>query len=131
MIGGRIVAFWVYVLRCADGKYYTGHTDHLERRVAEHQSGAIPGFTSRRRPVELVWSECFPTRIEALEAERIVGGWSKGKKEALIAGNWSLVSYLARPPRARDTAPEACFSTSLETNGGLGSKVSGRGSTPA
>ncbi len=114
------MAFWVYVLRCADGKYYTGHTDNLDRRLAEHQSGAIPGFTSRRRPVELVWSEYFQTRIEALEAERIVSGWSKGKKEALIAGNWKMVSFLARPPKQRGAARLACFSTSLETNGDLG-----------
>ena len=119
------MAFWVYMLRCADGRFYTGHSDDLERRVAEHQSGAFPGFTSKRRPVELVWSENFQTRAEALEAERIVGGWSKGKKQALIAGNWSLVSYLARPPKQRDASPVACFSTSLETNGGLGSEVRG------
>ena len=119
------MAFWVYILRCADSKYYTGHTDDLERRMAEHQSGAFPGFTSKRRPVELVWSENFQSRIEALEAERIVGGWSKGKKEALIAGNWSLVSFLARPPKERSVAPVACFSTSLETNGGLGSAAGG------
>ena len=61
----------------------------------------------------LVWSENFGSRIEALEAERMVGGWSRAKKEALIAGDWSLVSFLAKPPRER-------FSTSLETNGGGG-----------
>ena len=37
--------FCVYVLSCADGALYIGHTDDLERRIAEHQSGEIPGFT--------------------------------------------------------------------------------------
>ena len=100
------------MLRCADGRYYTGHTDNLERRVGQHQAGGCCDFTERRRPVSLVWSEYFGSRLEALEAERIVGGWSRAKKEALIAGNWSMVSHFARPPKERG------FSTSLETNGG-------------
>jgi predicted GIY-YIG superfamily endonuclease len=104
------MAFWVYLLRCSDGRYYTGHTDDLERRMAQHQAGGMCEFTSRHRPVELVWSEYFQTRIEALDAERRVGGWSRAKKEALIRGDWPTVSLFARPPGER-------FSTSLETNG--------------
>jgi predicted GIY-YIG superfamily endonuclease len=104
------MAFWVYLLRCSDGRYYTGHTDDLERRMAEHQTGGKCDFTSRRRPVALVWSEYFQTRLEAKEAERTVGGWSRAKKEALIRGDWKGVSFFARPPKER-------FSTSLETNG--------------
>jgi putative endonuclease len=112
------VTFWAYMLRCADGRYYTGHTDNLDRRTAEHHTGGFCDFTSRRRPVVLVWSETFPTRLEALEAERRVGGWSRAKKEALIRGDWSSVSHFARPPRER-------VSTSLDTNG-----VGGTQSTP-
>ncbi|RHW17291.1 GIY-YIG nuclease family protein [Sphingomonas gilva] len=104
------MAFWVYLLRCSDGRYYTDHTDDLERRFAQHQTGGFCDFTSRRRPVTLAWSEYFQTRIEAREAERIVGGWSRAKKEALIRGDWGTVSFFARPPKER-------FSTSLETNG--------------
>ncbi len=88
--------FWAYMLRCADGTYYTGHTDELERRVAEHQSGELPGYTQSRLPVELVWCADFPTRIEALEAERRIKGWSRIKKEALIRGDWSAIERLAR-----------------------------------
>ncbi len=33
------MSFWVYILHCADGSYYTGHTDNLEKRIAEHQAG--------------------------------------------------------------------------------------------
>ncbi len=46
------------------------------------------GYTAGRRPVKLVWSECFPTRDEAFAAERRIKGWSRAKKEALIAGDW-------------------------------------------
>ena len=107
------MAFWCYILRCADGRYCTGHTDNLERRTAEHDSGDHCEFTHKRRPVSLVWSEYFSTRLEALEAERQVGGWSRAKKAALIRGDWQGVSLFARPPGER-------FSTSLETNGGVG-----------
>jgi tRNA/rRNA methyltransferase len=90
------LSFHTYLLRCADGRYYVGHTDNLERRVAQHQSGEVPGFTQTRRPVELVWSEAFPTREEALAAEQQLKGWRREKKEALIRGDWARVSDLAR-----------------------------------
>ncbi|VXC77034.1 TrmH family RNA methyltransferase [Sphingomonas sp. 8AM] len=90
------MSFYVYILRCADGSYYTGHTDDLERRVAQHQAGALPGYTHDRRPVELMWAQDFPTRIDALERERQVKDWSRAKKEALFAGNWRSVSVAAR-----------------------------------
>ena len=104
------MAFWVYILQCADGRFYTGQTDDLERRVAEHQTGGYCDFTASRRPVRLMWSENFPTRIEALEAERRIKPWSRAKKKALIAGDWAALSHFARPPRERP-------STALGTNG--------------
>ncbi|MDP9422235.1 MAG: GIY-YIG nuclease family protein [Pseudomonadota bacterium] len=104
------MAFWAYILCCADGRYYTGHTDNLEVRFAQHQTGGYCNFTSRRRPVELVWSQEFGTRIEALGAERQIKPWSRAKKEALIRGDWAAISYYAKPPKERP-------STSLGTNG--------------
>jgi len=112
------MAFWVYMLKCADGRYYTGQTDNLERRIAEHQTGGFCDFTSRRRPVTLVWSEYFQTRIEALEAERRIKPWSRAKKEALIREDWEAVSYYARPPKERTLTQGP--STSLGTNGSEG-----------
>jgi len=91
------VAFWAYLLRCADGSYYAGHTDQLEARIGQHQRGRGSDYTARRQPVTLVWSQDFGTRIEALEAERQIKGWSRAKKEALIAGDWERLSFLARP----------------------------------
>ena len=98
------MAFWAYILRCADASYYTGHTDDLELRIAQHHSGHFPGcYTVRRRPLELVWAGDFPTRIEALEAERRIKNWSRAKKEALIASDWKRLSFLAVPPSERET----------------------------
>lgn len=45
---------YVYILRCADGSYYTGSTSDLEHRLAEHGAGFYGGYTSKRLPVELV-----------------------------------------------------------------------------
>ena len=80
----RTMAFYVYILKCADDSYYTGHTDKLEARIQSHQSGEIPGYTLKRRPVNLVFSEEFPARIDAIERERQIKRWTRRKKEALI-----------------------------------------------
>ena len=95
------MGFFAYILRCADGSTYTGHTDDLGRRVAAHRRGLIPGYTLNRRPVSLAWSEEFPTREEALSAERQVKGWTRAKKEALIAGDIPLLRTLAIPADER------------------------------
>ena len=75
------MSFWCYLLRCADGSYYAGHTDNLEHRIGQHQQGGIDGYTAKRLPVELAWSQEFVTREEALAAEQQVKGWSRKKKE--------------------------------------------------
>jgi tRNA/rRNA methyltransferase len=85
------MSFHCYILRCADGTYYAGHTDALEQRIAQHHSGEIKGYTSERRPIEFMWSGEFETRAEALSAEMQIKGWSRKKKEALIAGDWAML----------------------------------------
>ena len=84
------------MLCCSDGRYYVGHTDNLELRIGQHQSGFYRGYTLHRRPVVLVWSEYFQTRYEALTIERKLKGWSKAKKVALVTGDWVLISELAQ-----------------------------------
>jgi putative endonuclease len=87
----------VYILRCADGHYYVGTArDGLDRRVAEHNAGTFAGYTSTRRPVQLVYSEHFETIADAIAAERRIKGWSRAKKESLIAGDWKRIRALAR-----------------------------------
>src|SRR6185369_9106132 len=90
------VSFWAYMLRCADNSFYVGHTDDLDVRIGQHQSGLIPGYTQKRRPLTLVWSEEFPDRDQAFAAERQIKGWSRVKKQALIKGNWAAISRLAK-----------------------------------
>ncbi len=90
------MSFYVYILRCADGSYYTGHTDDLESRLAAHKRGEIEGYTQTRRPIHLVFIEEAPSRQEALSRERQIKGWSRAKKEALIKGDWNRLERLSR-----------------------------------
>ena len=98
--------FFVYLLLCSDGSFYVGHTDELELRVAQHQLGVVEDYTQTRRPVAMVWCQETASRLEALTAERQIKGWGRAKKEALIAGDWDLVSQSARSYAdvARDAA---------------------------
>lgn len=89
--------FYVYILKCGDGSYYTGHTDNIEARMSQHKQGLIKScYTSTRLPVELVFHQNFGERDEAFAAERKIKGWSRKKKEALISGDWQLISLLAK-----------------------------------
>ncbi len=88
--------FWVYILHCADGSYYIGHTDDLEHHIEQHHSGALGRYPKRRRPVRVVYSQDFSTRDEAFATERQLKVWSRKKKEALIAGDWQARRRLAR-----------------------------------
>ncbi|MBN2712861.1 MAG: GIY-YIG nuclease family protein [Planctomycetes bacterium] len=91
------MTFWVYILQCSDGSYYTGHTDDLERRIVEHSQGEYMGcYTYSRRPVRLVFSQEFGSREEALASEMQIKGWSRKKKEALIRCDWEEISRLSR-----------------------------------
>ena len=88
--------FYVYILQCADKSYYVGHTDDIEKRIAEHNSQIYPCYTSTRLPIELVFLQDFQTRGEALECERQVKKWSRKKKEALIEQKWDLLQLSAK-----------------------------------
>jgi tRNA/rRNA methyltransferase len=94
------VDFYAYLLRCADGRHFAGHTDDLDARIAQHQAGAIP-YTHKRRPVTLLWSGRFPGRDQAFAAERRIKGWSRARKEALIRGDREALDALAKRPVLR------------------------------
>ena len=79
------MAYFVYILRCSDGTFYTGYTENLTRRVKQHQSGAIPrSYTKPRRPVKLVWAGEFDTKEEARANENKIKRWKSERKETLI-----------------------------------------------
>jgi putative endonuclease len=88
--------YWVYILKCSDGSYYTGTTSNLEKRITEHQNGTFTGYTKSRLPVELVFSEPFDDVYNAISAEQQIKGWTRKKKEALINRDFDLLKELAK-----------------------------------
>ena len=91
--------FWVYLLLCADGKYYVGshRGDDVDNRVREHNEGLDPNaFTFRRRPVELIWAGEFSDPAEMVNFERQMKGWSRAKKEAFAKGDWAKLKDLSK-----------------------------------
>jgi putative endonuclease len=91
-----IKTYYVYIVKCLDASYYTGMTNHLERRLAEHNSGIDPFcYTYQRLPVELVFYCEFNEVNQAIAFEKQVKGWSRKKKEAIIAENWDALKPLS------------------------------------
>ena len=89
--------YWVYIVECKDGKYYTGITGNLQQRIAQHNSGYFPTcFTFNRRPVTLRYFQHFTEVKNAIAWEKQLKGWSRKKKEALINGDFREIQRLAR-----------------------------------
>lgn len=89
---------FVYIMRCADGKYYVGsHKGYdVNARVAQHNSGDFPAaWTFKRRPVELLWSANFERVADAHAYELQIKRWSRAKKEALIRGDMPELKRLS------------------------------------
>ncbi len=81
----NIVRFYVYIIGSAnESSIYIGVTDNLERRVAEHRSGAGSGFTSKYRCCNLLYYEYHNSINEAIYREKQLKKWSREKKETLI-----------------------------------------------
>ena len=96
---------FVYILKCADGSYYTGSTGDLETRITQHQTGYFEkSYTSSRLPVELLWYQEFPTMHDAFMSERQIKGWTRAKQEALIRGDFATVHGIVKQERERREA---------------------------
>lgn len=86
---------FMYILKCANGSYYTGSTTNLEKRLWQHQNGEGANFTKAHLPVKLVYTEEFSRIEDAFYREKQIQGWSRKKKEALISGNFNALHKLA------------------------------------
>ena len=93
--------YHVYILRCANGAFYVGHTHDLAARVAAHNAGRGSSYTRRNGPVAVVYSEIRDTEAEAVNRERQLKGWSRAKKQALMEGNLASLHALARQHAVR------------------------------
>ena len=101
----RSMGAYVYILKCADGSFYTGTTrSGLEQRVEEHNAGKFDGYTASRRPVELAYAAEFRQISDAIAMERRIKGWSRAKKLALIDGDFDRLKELSKPGAKRRTS---------------------------
>jgi predicted GIY-YIG superfamily endonuclease len=76
--------WFCYMVRCSDGSLYVGIAADVTERVKRHNWGAGPGFTAKRRPVQLIWSECCGSAEVARRREKEIKGWSRDKKLSLL-----------------------------------------------
>ena len=78
------MAYWVYILRCADDTLYTGSTDDVDRRAAAHNSGKGAKYTRGRGPVTVVYREACPDKSAALKREAAIKRLTRPQKLALL-----------------------------------------------
>jgi putative endonuclease len=81
------MAFFCYMLECADGSYYTGWTTDPARRERQHNRGAGARYTRTRSPVRLVYVEPQPDRRTALLREIALKKLTHAQKRALVINN--------------------------------------------
>lgn len=94
--------YWVYMLRCCDGSFYTGVTNNLTMRLKEHVTGFKEGcYTYKRLPVELVYEKSFTYITNAIAWEKKIKGWNRKKKIALIEGDQKALEYESRGQQRR------------------------------
>ena len=87
---------YTYILKCADGSYYTGSTKDIEARLQQHQTGKGANYTKLRLPVILVYLEEYERIDEAFGREKQIQKWSRKKKEALIRGEFENLKKYSR-----------------------------------
>lgn len=77
--------YHVYMMANWDNRVlYIGVTNHLARRVSEHQNGSCEGFSKRYNTTKLVYAEEYPTAYEAITREKQLKGWLRVKKNQLV-----------------------------------------------
>ena len=91
----RIFMYYLYILKSTEGKYYTGITKNLSKRLSQHQTGFGAQYT-KRDFFKLVFSEEIKNRLDAEKRESQIKGWTKVKKEAMINKDFSLLRRLSK-----------------------------------
>lgn len=85
------IANYTYMVRCADGSLYIGWTNHIEKRMQDHNSGRGAKYTRGRGPVELVYLEISDSKQEAMRKEAYYKRLTRRQKEAMIVSEQNLV----------------------------------------
>jgi putative endonuclease len=90
------VEWYLYMVRCRDGKLYTGIATDIERRIVEHQAGKGAKYLRGRAPLKLVFKRKIGSRSLALKVEQLVKKLPKSKKELIVATGGELNRVLKR-----------------------------------
>jgi putative endonuclease len=78
------VAFFVYIIRCIDGSFYTGYTKNLQQRTKQHQDGKGAKYTKAHKPDKVAYVEHYDTQATAMKRERQIKKLSHQQKQDLI-----------------------------------------------
>ena len=78
------MSFYVYILQCMDGSFYTGYTKDIDERTKQHQNGTGAKYTKSHRPQRVAYVELFGTRGAAMKREREIKKLSHQQKLALV-----------------------------------------------
>ncbi len=93
--------FYVYILRCADGTFYTGYTNDIHKRIDAHNAGKGAKYTRSRRPCKLVWAEAAETKSLAMKREYAIKQLTRKQKQTMLDAqpkNWpTLAGRLNQP----------------------------------
>jgi len=89
--------YYVYIVECSDGSYYTGVTNDLELRLIQHNSEEnFKSYTFSRKPVVLKYYEHYNDISNAIAREKQIKGWTRKKKEALFREDWDVLKVLSK-----------------------------------
>jgi putative endonuclease len=99
--------YYVYILASTSGVLYVGMTNDLERRLREHRTKRVPGFSAKYNCDRLVWYELFANVNEAIACEKRIKGWRREKKLALIAEKNPSMTDLSVTVERRSSTPRS------------------------
>lgn len=72
--------WFVYILLCSDNSLYTGYSNNVKKRFLEHESGKGAKYTKSHKPIKIIYTEKFVSKLEALKREREIKSWDRNKK---------------------------------------------------
>lgn len=75
--------WFVYIIQCVDGSFYTGSTNNLEKRFLAHKNGKGGYYTRSHKPVRIVYKEKLNTKSEALKREHEIKKMKRAEKRSL------------------------------------------------
>ena len=87
--------WYLYITKNQNGAFYTGITTNLDRHLKDHQRGKGGKYTKRNRPEKILYTERFPSRVQAEARERQIKRWSRAKKIALVNGDLNELRHLS------------------------------------